>query len=63
MLSIGYIDALACFGGSCTRAQGARAGPVVLVGGAAALGPQIVGAPSHICMQYTIYEGPNPDMC
>ena len=40
-----------------------RAGPVVLVGGAAALGPQIVGAPSHICMQYTIYEGPNPDMC
>ena len=40
-----------------------RAGPLVLVGGAAALGPQIIGAPSHICMQYTIYEGPNPDMC
>ena len=26
-------------------------------------GPPNRWAPSHICMQYTIYEGPNPDMC
>jgi len=30
-----------------------RPGPVVLTGGAVALGPQIVGAPSCICCVYT----------
>ena len=28
-----------------------RAGPVVLAGGAAALGPHMAGPPSHVCME------------
>ena len=42
--------------------QESRAGPVVLAGGAAALGPQIAGAPVMYACGIYIYEDPNCDM-